>query len=126
MTALRDRVALVTGSSSGLGFAAARALLELGARVALNSRGGPKLDAAHRALAAGGGEVVAIPADIRQPDELEDLVKAGYLDEVPEPSIGFGFLYDGRFRYRSFGSSFMPFETSWIGCFERARMPSKQ
>lgn len=74
MTVLKDRVALVTGSSSGLGFAAARALLDLGARVALNSRGGDKLEAAHRALAAGGGEVVAIPADIRQPEELEDLV----------------------------------------------------
>jgi NAD(P)-dependent dehydrogenase (short-subunit alcohol dehydrogenase family) len=52
MTALQDRVALVTGSSSGLGFAAARALVELGARVALNSRGGTKLEAAHRSPSA--------------------------------------------------------------------------
>ncbi len=74
MTALQDRVALVTGSSSGLGLAAARALVDLGARVALNSRGGKKLESAHRSLSAGGGEVVAIPADIRQPDELENLV----------------------------------------------------
>ena len=74
MTALQDRVALVTGSSSGLGFAAARALVDLGARVALNSRGGKKLESAHRSLSAGGCEVVAIPADIRQPDELENLV----------------------------------------------------
>jgi len=74
MAALNDRVALVTGSSSGLGFAAAQALAGLGARVALNSRGGEKLEAAYRALSAGSGEVVAIPADIRQPAELEDLV----------------------------------------------------
>ena len=52
------------------------------------------------------------------PDELEDLVKAGYLDEVPEPSIGFGFLYDGHFRYRSFGSSFiLEFPAPrWVEC----------
>jgi 3-oxoacyl-[acyl-carrier protein] reductase len=73
MKALRDHVALVTGSSSGLGFAAARALLDLGARVALNSRGGEKLEAAHRALSAD-GEVVAVPADIRRPEELEELI----------------------------------------------------
>lgn len=74
MRELRDRVALVTGSSSGLGFAAARALLRRGARVALNSRGGKKLEAACRSLSSGGDEVIAIPADIRQPDELGELV----------------------------------------------------
>ena len=52
------------------------------------------------------------------PDELEDLVKAGYLDEIPEPAIGFGFLYDGHFRYRSFGSSFiLEFPAPrWVEC----------
>jgi hypothetical protein len=52
------------------------------------------------------------------PDELEDLVKAGYLDEIPEPTIGFGFLYDGHFRYRSFGSSFiLEFPAPrWVEC----------
>jgi hypothetical protein len=52
------------------------------------------------------------------PDELEDLVKTGYLDEIPEPAIGFGFLYDGHFRYRSFGSSFiLEFPAPrWVEC----------
>jgi len=52
------------------------------------------------------------------PDELEDLVTAGYLDEIPEPAIGFGFLYDGHFRYRSFGSSFiLEFPAPrWVEC----------
>jgi hypothetical protein len=52
------------------------------------------------------------------PDELEDLVKDGYLDEVPEPFIGFGFLYDGHFRYRSFGTSFiLEFPAPrWVEC----------
>jgi len=41
------------------------------------------------------------------PDDLDGLVSGGYLHAIPRPSIGFGFLYDGQFRYRSFGTSFL-------------------
>jgi hypothetical protein len=41
------------------------------------------------------------------PDELEELVASGELEWIPRPAIGFGFLYDGEFRYRSFGTSFL-------------------
>jgi hypothetical protein len=52
------------------------------------------------------------------PDELEELVAAGDLIEIPEPSIGFGFLYDDAFRYRSFGTSFiLEFPAPrWVEC----------
>ncbi len=71
---LSDRVALITGSSAGLGFAAAEALAARGARIALSSRGGSKLEAARARLGAAGVEVVAVPADVRQLEELEELV----------------------------------------------------
>lgn len=74
MTDLEERVALVTGSSSGLGFAAARALAERGARIALNSRGGDKLERARRELAAAGVEVIAVSGDVRDAVDLEELV----------------------------------------------------
>jgi hypothetical protein len=47
-----------------------------------------------------------------------ELVEANYLDAVPTPSIGFGFLYDGKFRYRSFGSSYiLEFPAPrWVEC----------
>ncbi len=74
MNGLEDRVALVTGSSSGLGLAAAAALAQRGARVALSSRGDGKLTAAVSQVAELGSEVIAVPCDIREPDQLEDLV----------------------------------------------------
>lgn len=74
MNDLTDRVALITGSSSGLGFAAAGSLARRGARLAISSRGGEKLEQALGALTDAGAEVVAIPADIRLVHDLEELV----------------------------------------------------
>lgn len=69
MSDLQGKIALVTGASSGLGFAAAKALARRGASVALASRGGEKLDRASERLGA-----IAIPADIRDADALANLV----------------------------------------------------
>jgi len=70
---LTGRVALVTGGSSGLGFAAAQALGRRGATVVLASRGGEKLDSARDRLTATGITAFAIPADVRDPAALIQL-----------------------------------------------------
>lgn len=73
---LAGRVALVTGASAGLGFAAARALARQGARVALVSRGGEKLEAAGRSLRSEGAEVMVAAADVSSAEALAAAVGA--------------------------------------------------
>ena len=63
---LRDKVAIVTGSSRGLGFASARALVSEGCRVTLSARGAEALERAAAELAANAGRdrVLSVAADV--------------------------------------------------------------
>lgn len=61
---LKNRLALVTGSSQGIGLAVAEGLASAGARVVLNGRDGQKLEAARQTLAAKGHEVHAMAFDV--------------------------------------------------------------
>jgi NAD(P)-dependent dehydrogenase (short-subunit alcohol dehydrogenase family) len=64
MFSLKDRVALVTGASSGLGVQFARALADNGAAVALVARRTERLAETKKAIEAAGGRAVAIEADV--------------------------------------------------------------
>jgi NAD(P)-dependent dehydrogenase (short-subunit alcohol dehydrogenase family) len=80
---LEDRVAVVTGGSSGIGLATARLLLRAGARVAICGRNAARLDEAHAALAqeTGGDRVLAQRCDVLDAGEVEafaDAVKATF------------------------------------------------
>jgi 3-oxoacyl-[acyl-carrier protein] reductase len=64
---LRDKVAIITGSSKGLGLASATALVEEGARVVISARGDEALQAAAsrlRTLAKRDDAVLAVQADV--------------------------------------------------------------
>ncbi len=63
---LTDRIALVTGSSRGLGFASARGLLAEGCKVAICARGRERLEEAAETLRreSGADRVLAVPADL--------------------------------------------------------------
>jgi hypothetical protein len=52
------------------------------------------------------------------PDSLEDLVESADLASIPEPRIGFGFLYDAGFQYQNFGTSYiLEFSApGWVQC----------
>jgi 3-oxoacyl-[acyl-carrier protein] reductase len=70
---LEGRVALVTASSKGLGFATADALVAEGARVAINGHDPGRLDAAAATL---GADVLALAGDVTDADTPAKLVAA--------------------------------------------------
>jgi len=74
--ALVDRVALVTGSTSGIGLGVARALAQSGARVVLNGFATPEAIAAEIAAIESDFGVGAIHhnADMSQPDQISGLM----------------------------------------------------
>ena len=71
---LSGRIALVTGSSKGIGFAIATALAEAGAEIVINARNAAELEAARGRLAATGAKVHARAFDVTDRDAVERTV----------------------------------------------------
>ncbi|HZW88602.1 MAG TPA: SDR family NAD(P)-dependent oxidoreductase [Myxococcaceae bacterium] len=75
MTAqLQDKVALVTGASSGIGEATALALARAGARVAIAARRRERLDGVAGRIADLRSESLVLEADLARPEEAESIV----------------------------------------------------
>ncbi len=75
---LRGKVAIVTGSSRGIGFASARGMSEHGAKVVICSRKAEACDAAASEIRLAGGEAIAVPCNIGRKDELQRVVDAAH------------------------------------------------
>jgi NAD(P)-dependent dehydrogenase (short-subunit alcohol dehydrogenase family) len=71
---LDGKVAVVTGSTKGIGRATAEALAAQGAKVVISSRKADVCEAVAQAITADGGTAVAIPANINDDGALENLV----------------------------------------------------
>lgn len=84
MTRYTDKIALVTGGTSGMGLATARRLLAEGAEVVLTGRGADRVTAAATALGPGATGIAADTADLAALDTLIDTVtdRFGRLDLV--------------------------------------------
>jgi NAD(P)-dependent dehydrogenase (short-subunit alcohol dehydrogenase family) len=72
---LGDQVVVVTGASSGLGRAVARAAGARGAKVVVTARNGEALDACVREIEAAGSEALAVTADCAVQDEVQQVVE---------------------------------------------------
>ena len=98
MSCFRDdvmagRVALVTGGGTGIGKEIARTLGAHGARLAIASRRQEVIEAAREEFEAEGLECLAVPCDVRRPDEVEGVMRAvmeryGKLDVVVNNAAG--------------------------------------
>jgi NAD(P)-dependent dehydrogenase (short-subunit alcohol dehydrogenase family) len=73
---LTGKVALITGSTRGIGFAIAQECARHGARVVVSSRKPEACAQAAATIAAAGGEALAVPCNISSKEQLQALVDA--------------------------------------------------
>ncbi len=72
---LKDKIAIVTGSTSGIGRAIAMAMAAEGARVVVNGRRAEAAEETARKIRATGGVALAVPADVTRATQVEAMVK---------------------------------------------------
>lgn len=71
----KDKVALISGGSRGVGFALASQLVDQGARVVITARGKERLESSRAKLQEKGGEVEVVAGDIGNWKDAERMVK---------------------------------------------------
>jgi len=72
---IKNKIAVVTGASSGIGKAVSKKLAELGANVVLAARNHSQLDQVKVEIENSGGKAIVVPTDITQNDDVVKLIK---------------------------------------------------
>jgi len=71
---LKDKVAIVTGASSGIGYATALALAKEGAKVTIAARRTDRLKQLENEIIKAGAQCLVIPCDVRKRKDCESLI----------------------------------------------------
>ncbi len=72
---MNEKVAIISGSTAGIGLAIAKSLARAGASVVINGRTADRLKAAEAEIEAFGGKVLGIQADACDRSEIDRIVK---------------------------------------------------
>ena len=73
---IKDKVVIVTGASSGIGFATALALSKAGAKVAIGARRIDRLEKLQNEILQNGGQVILQKLDVTQKSDCDSFVDA--------------------------------------------------
>lgn len=75
MNMLTNKVAIITGASSGIGYAAAKLFAQQGAKVVVAGRRKAELDALVSDIEKAGGQAIALAGDVREEEHCKALVE---------------------------------------------------
>ena len=73
---IKDKVAIITGASSGIGYATAQALSKAGAKVAIGARRTDRLEELAKKISSEGGQVFHQKLDVTSRTDCENFTKA--------------------------------------------------
>src|SRR5215218_8962778 len=73
---VEEQVIVLTGASSGIGLATARDAAARGARLVLVARNDEAIEDVAQEIWAGGGEAIAVAADVARPEDLRRVTEA--------------------------------------------------
>ena len=73
---IKGQVAIVTGASSGIGYATALAIAKAGAKVVAGARRKERLEQLQKEIEKAGGECIAVACDVTKRSDCENLIDA--------------------------------------------------
>lgn len=73
---IKGQVAIITGASSGIGYATALAIAKAGAKVVAGARRKDKLEQLQKEIEKAGGECITVSCDVTKRSDCENLIDA--------------------------------------------------